>query len=275
MPYFDEILLGLIQGLTEFLPVSSSGHLQALKVWLDSPLAADLSFDVFVHFATLLAIGVYYRRDIYDLVRAWLPAERDDLGTAKAREDRRFLGYVVVGAVPAGVAGLFLKDSIESLPKDWPHCVSVFWLITAVGLVSLRFVRGPNERPLGVRAALWIGLFQALAILPGISRSGSTIIAGVWFGCRREEVARFSFLCAAPLILGATLLTGIDIFRDENYVAGSDLTGYLIGGAVAFVVGYLALRLLLRMLEKGALYWWAIYLVAAAGAYSGWLWSRP
>lgn len=270
MPYGDEILLGLIQGLTEFLPVSSSGHLQALKIWLDSPLAADLSFDVFVHFATLLAIGVYYRRDIFELSRAWIPGTSDP----KAPENRRFLGYVIAGAVPAGIAGLLFKDAIEEMPNAWPHWVSVFWLVSAVGLGSLYFQRGPNERKIDLKSALWIGIWQALAILPGISRSGTTIVAGVWFGCRRDEVARFSFLCAAPLILGATALTGLKIFQTEDYLAGTTLTGYLIGGSVAFVVGYFALTLLLRMLEKGALYWWSVYLVIAAGLYSGWLWQR-
>ncbi|MCA8961498.1 MAG: undecaprenyl-diphosphate phosphatase [Planctomycetes bacterium] len=262
MPYGDEMLLGAIQGLTEFLPVSSSGHLQAGERWLDSPLARDLSFDVFVHLATLVAVLWVFRRDFALLVRSVFEP---------GSEHRRLLGSVIVGAVPAGIVGLLLKDVIESLPSRWPYLVAVCWLVTAASLYSLRFGHRETRPSVTLPAALWIGAFQAVALLPGISRSGITICAALWIGCRREDAARFSFLCATPLIAGAAGLELFEVYRAGGPPAGATWTGYLIGGGVALITGYIALTILLRMLKAGALHYWAYYLVVVAGVYSGWL----
>ncbi|MEM7262619.1 MAG: undecaprenyl-diphosphate phosphatase, partial [Planctomycetota bacterium] len=271
MSFLDEVLLGALQGLTEFLPVSSSGHLHALQRWLDSPLAQDMTFDVLVHFATLIAVVIVFRADFAELFRGI--SGRD----AKAR---RLLVHVVIGAVPAGIVGLALEDTIEELPHHWPHVISVCWLVSAGALYSLRYVPSepdgaaePEEsepHPFTARTALWIGCFQALALLPGISRSGITICAALWIGCRRDMAARFSFLCATPLIAGATALKVADVVKAGKLPEGSSITGYAVGGAVALVTGFFALVVLLRMLRAGALHRWAYYLVAMAIAYSAW-----
>ncbi len=265
IPYGEELLLGAIQGLTEFLPVSSSGHLHALEHWLDSPLAQDLSFDILVHFATLIAVVWVFRRDFRRLIASVFNGDPDQ---------RRLLIAVVVGAVPAGVVGLLLKDSIEEWPLQWPYLVSVCWLVTAGALFTLR--RPPEEtKPnVTITIALWIGAFQAIALLPGISRSGITICAALWMGCKREEAARFSFLCATPLIAGATVLQVYEVIQDGGLPDGSTWTGYLVGGVTALVTGYFALTLLLKMLKSGSLHVWAYYLVPASALYAAWLWNQ-
>jgi len=264
IPYRDEVILGIVQGLTEFLPVSSSGHLAALEIWLESPLAHDLTFDIFVHFATVLAVVVVFRKDFVFLFKGLSPGGRE------AREARHLAGLLLIGAVPAGVVGLLAQDPIARVPTLFPHAISLAWLLTAGALLSLKAIKpGRPERALDARAAMWIGCMQIFALLPGVSRSGFTIVAALWWGLGARDAARFSFLCATPLILGATAKTLLELWsRSEGVVVP---TGFWVGGIAAALTGYLALLLLLGMLRKGALHWWAGYLLIAAASYSGWL----
>ena len=265
IPFGEEILLGAVQGLTEFLPISSSGHLYAIESWLNSPLVKDLSFDILVHFATLIAVLWVFRSDFTRLIRSMFGGDP---------EERRLLLSVVMGAVPAGLAGLFLKDQIETWPHEWPYLVSVCWLVTALALITLKRPSKENRATITIGMALWIGSFQAVALLPGVSRSGITICAALWIGCKREEAAKFSFLCATPLIAGATMLQLLDLVQAGRLPEGATLGGYLAGSITALITGYFALRLLLTMLKRGALHWWAYYLVAIAVGYFSWVkWS--
>ena len=267
--YIEAILLGVLQGISEFLPISSSGHLQALKEVLGSTELGDQALDVFLHFATLLAVLIIFRGEFLRLIRGlWTPGK-----------DRQLLFYVIVGAIPAGLAGLLLKKLVfDPYPDILTPYIGVFWLITAGVLWTLR---KPSAGDVGdgvnMKTAVWIGCWQILALLPGISRSGITIAAALWRGTRRDEAATFSFLMATPLILGATLLEVLNL-RDvieAGEFPKERLWAYGVGSLVAFVTGVFALLVLLKMLRTGLLHWWAYYLAPVAVLYSGWwYWLR-
>lgn len=267
----ESLLLGVVQGLTEFLPVSSSGHLLGLKALLGSSNLGDQTLDVFLHFATLIAVFLVFRSEFARLFR----------GLFRGGSERALLVAVILAASPAGIVGLLAGDWVETLGGRFPGLLPVCWLLSAAALLSLRRSTASPEsppasreedlqQPIGVRAALWVGVWQVLALLPGVSRSGITIAAGIWCGLRREQAASFSFLCATPLILGATLLKTIDLVQ-ESSASAFPLSSYLLGGVVAFFTGWGALIVLLRMLRGGSLHYWAYYLIPAALAYALWL----
>jgi len=268
--YLELLILAIVQGLTEFLPISSSGHLEAWKRISGSSLQGDLTIDVLLHFATLLSVVVVFRRDFVRLLR----------GFWQAGEDRRDLLLVGLGAVPAGIVGLLFEDSIESFSAHYPYLLSICWLFCGLAfLIQHRFSEtAVNQQPkrIGVGAALWIGCWQALALLPGVSRSGITILAALFIGVSRTDSARYSFMIAAPLIVGATMLK-------LKKVVGSGAAGDLmslslgLGFVTAFVVGLIALQILLRMLNSGRIYLWGYYLIAVSVGLGLWtaLNSRP
>ena len=232
------LILGIVQGLTEFLPVSSSGHLslgQAL-MGLDKE---DLTFTVLVHAATALSTVVVFRKDMVGLLKGVMA--RGDEGA----QSRRYTGLLLLSAVPAGVLGLLFKDQIEAL--DTPQFVGAMLCVTALVLfLSQRAASG--EQPLTALRVLGIGAAQAMAILPGISRSGSTIGAAVMLGISREEAARFSFLMALIPIGGATLLTLKDLM-EQPAVADGPWLGYALGTVAAFASGWAACTWMIRLVK--------------------------
>ncbi|MGD9126671.1 MAG: undecaprenyl-diphosphate phosphatase [Planctomycetia bacterium] len=254
MYLFIEILvLAIIQGIAEFLPISSSGHLVIGSAIFDAfgaELQEKLAMGIVLHVGTLLAILVFYWRRILRLLTS----------------DRRVIPLLIVGSIPAGVVGILLKDSIERIFEE-PIYAGVFLIITGVILLlSKRCKSGETEcRNLSYLGAFLIGLSQAFAILPGISRSGSTIVAGLGLGMKREEAATFSFLLAIPAIGGAGLIHFKDLL--ENPAAQTTpLLPLLIGGLVSFVVGLAALAWLIRWLQEGRLQlfaWW-LFIVGPA-----------
>jgi len=245
------ILLALIQGLTEFLPVSSSGHLALGGLLMNIP-SEDISFEIVVHLGTLMAVLAVYRKDITDLLAGVVRRDSGSLALA---------GMLAIASVPAALAGYFLQDRIEGLFGS-PVAISAMLLITGSVLFSTRFMKpGMRSRPT-VSGSLLVGVSQAVALLPGISRSGFTISAGLFSGIRREEAARFSFLLSVPAILGASFLKLGD--------AGAGDTGLslmLVGFAVSAATGYVALRLLLRFLRAGRFssFAWYCWLLGIAG----------
>ena len=263
----ETIALAILQGLTEFLPVSSSGHLEGWKRISDSELRGDITLDVLLHFATLLAVLIVYRGEVKRLLG----------GLFRSGPARRDLGLVFVGTIPAGLVGLFAHDAIESFSLSVPVLLPICWGACGLALLSSK---GALQRPeegepagdsfaaagISLRGAIWIGAWQAVALLPGVSRSGITIVAALWFGVRREAAARFSFLIAAPLIAGASILELPEIFSGEGGVQLS--ASLLVGFVTAFLVGWGALILLLRLLQGGRLYLWGFYLLALAAFFS-------
>lgn len=245
--YVHAIILGIVQGITEFLPISSDGHLVLAQSILNGPdradTVADFQTEVALHLGTLLAIIVVYRDDLWNL-----------------RKQPRTCLAIVIATIPAVIVGLLVKDWIQTQTQTplWAGCGL---LVTAAFLFAATYF----ERHDGARddvslwTALLIGIFQATAILPGVSRSGTTISVGLMSGLRRETAATFSFLMAVPVIGGAIVLTAKDAIE-----AGTHVESYgplSVGIVVSFVVGWLALKGLLRIVKQRKLHWFAWYCV--------------
>ena len=272
-------LLGLVQGLTEFLPISSSGHLLVVP-WLlgwTSPLLNSLTFDVALHLGTLGAVIVYFRREWQALGRALLTPTPHR--TAEIAAQRRLAWLLVLGSVPAGLAGLLMDDVVETLFR---HPIVVAAMLVTVGVLMwiAELHYAPSERTrssltaLTVRDAVVVGLAQATALIPGVSRSGITIVAGLTTGLSREMAARFSFLLGSPVIAGAGLLK-----IGQLLGAGLDaaqLAPFLAGMVMAFAVGYGAIALLLAYVRERPLHIFVIYRLALAALIgAGWYLGRP
>jgi len=248
------ILLGLIQGLTEFLPVSSSGHLAIAQHFLSGFSQPGVLFDVLLHFGTMLAVVLYFRRDLANLLTS--PFQK----SAEALRHRRLLVLLLLGSVPTALIGLTFKDFFEGMFENIPF-IALMLLITGTLLfVSEKFRRGHRrEDQMDIVDALLVGTVQGCAIIPGISRSGSTIAALLLRGVDGETAARFSFLLALPAVFGATLLS----LRHLSEVATGEVPIYLAGAGVAFIVGLLSIHLLLAVIRKRRLFAFAIYCWAA------------
>ena len=276
---FQAALLGLVQGLTEFLPVSSSGHLLVVP-WLlgwTSPLLNSLTFDVALHLGTLGAVIVYFRHQWWALGRALAPAAPHR--TAEVAAQRRLAWLLVLGSVPAGTAGLLVDEVVETLFR---HPIVTAAMLVTVGVLMwvAELHYAPSERTrssltaLSVRDAVVVGMAQATALIPGVSRAGITIVAGLTTGLSRETAARFSFLLGAPVIAGAGLLktgqllgTGLD---------AAQIAPFLAGMVMAFAVGYGAIALFLAYVRERPLHIFVIYrLGLAALIAAGWYLGRP
>jgi len=257
MDLLQAIVIGLVQGLTEFLPVSSSGHL-VLVPWVLGWKGPPLAFDVLLHVATLGAVVLFFRRDLARIVRGVV-------GRGKA-EDRRLGWAIVIGTIPAGVAGVLLGDFFEELFSE-PMAVGGFLLVTAALLTGAERL---SHRRLGLdkisyRSGLFVGLAQAVAIAPGISRSGATMAMALALDFDRETAARFSFLLSIPVILGA----GIVQFSGDTQLpalASAESVAWAVGAVAAFASGYAAIRFLLAFLRSRTLYPFAVYCALAGTA---------
>ncbi|MEZ5359018.1 MAG: undecaprenyl-diphosphatase UppP [Candidatus Zixiibacteriota bacterium] len=253
MTVWDAIILGIVQGLTEFLPISSSGHL-VISEHLLGVTMPGISFEVWLHFGTLIAVLVYFFKRIVLLLTALIPGGGED-----ATYRRTTVWAIVVGTVPAVVVGLLLKSTIEEAFSS-PVFASSMLLVT--GAFLLLSVLAKNKQ-LGVTIpkGLYIGLAQAFAILPGISRSGSTITMAMFLGMKPSEAAEFSFLLAIPAVGGAFLLdmlsAGGELFTGDAFML------YIVGTMVSFVFGLLSIHYLLKIVKKGSFYFFGFYCLAA------------
>lgn len=266
MSELSAALLGVIQGITEFLPISSSAHLILARTWFDwdaGPFA--LPFDVACHVGTLVAVVAYFRRDLAEMVGGVVrPSSGDGQPT-------RRVWLLVVGTVPVAVVGLAFGDVIERSLRT-PAVVAVALAVGAVVFVAVERARVGSrlEASLTAREAVLIGIGQALALVPGVSRSGATIVVGLVLGLRREAAARFGFLLGIPAILAATVRESIAL-RDT--VVTSEMAGlFAIGAIASCAVGYITVKFLLRYLVGHSLDIFAVYrvLLAAAVALPWW-----
>jgi undecaprenyl-diphosphatase len=242
----DAILWGLIQGLTEFLPVSSSGHLVLIPALLERE-GPDLATSAMLHLGTLAAVLLYFRSDL--------------VGMAKFdRPGRKMITLIVIGTVPAVVLGLAFKGAIEDLIKD-PRSVAFMLIVTGVVLLGTTLLRIGDTRTEDLRPldAILTGLAQSLALIPGISRSGMTITSGLLRGMSRTEAARFAFLLGIPVIAGAGLLEIADVLGSGASIDSAVWIGMIVAG----VSGYAAIAFLLRVLNRVGLAPFGIYCVVA------------
>ncbi len=264
MTIIQSIILGIIQGATEFLPISSSGHLVLVPHLLgwDIPAQDAFVFDVLVQVATLIAVFAYYWNDLIGIVHATVNGIRHKQPFA---EPQARLGlYLIIATVPAGLAGLMFSETFERAFGS-PRATSFFLLGTA-GLLLIAERAGKRSRTsedIGWKDALWIGAFQILALFPGISRSGATITGGMLKDLNRSTAARFSFLMSVPIMLAAGLIATLRLAQLPH--AFTLLPTYSAGFVTAAIVGYLSIRWLIKFLTQRPLYIFAIYCVVFAG----------
>ncbi|MBK6710627.1 MAG: undecaprenyl-diphosphate phosphatase [Chloroflexi bacterium] len=263
MSIIEAIFLGILQGATEFLPVSSSGHLVLVPAIFDIT-APDLTLIGLVHLGTLVAVLIYFRRDLWDImVGVWRGlAERQPLGTTNAR-----LGwFIVVGCIPAALAGFLLQDFFDGVFSH-PNWAAFFLLVTAVLLViGERMISGKKTfDTMNWLDTIVIGLFQMAALFPGWSRSGSTIAGGLLRGFDRPTAARYSFLLGVPVILGAGLLSLLDVLTAEVMMFSTAV--YLSAFLAAAISGYLCIAFLLNWVRSHSLYIFAVYTAVLGTGY--------
>jgi len=249
MNWFEALILGIVQGLTEFLPVSSSGHLEIGKVLLNVEVKEDLTFTVLVHFATVLSTITVFFSDIRDLTRG--------LFAFRWNSETKFVARILVSMIPVLVVGILFREEVESLFTGNLVLVGGALLVTALLLASTQLVKSGNKQ-IPFLDALLMGIAQAAAVIPGISRSGATISTGLLLKNDRSEVARFSFLMVLLPIIGAALLDILSLSSSTGepaVPAGALVVGFL----GAYVSGFLACRWMIRLVKRGNLYWFALY----------------
>jgi undecaprenyl-diphosphatase len=248
MSYLDAVILGILQGLTEFLPVSSSGHLVLAQAILGVK-QPGVSYEVLVHLATALAVVIYFRGWILLLLRS--------LFKGAMKSERAVLGYLIIGTVPAGVLGVLFSDFFESIFSN-PLVTSLMLFVTGAILLATRYVR-TGRGNVSLVSAVAMGFGQALAIMPGISRSGATIAAGMAAGVNPARAAEFSFLLSIPAILGAAVFKA-----DELLLLRADLMGqYTAGAVVSFALALLAVYTVLAVVRRGKFDYFGYYCVVA------------
>jgi undecaprenyl-diphosphatase len=268
MDLIQSILLGILQGITEFLPVSSSGHLALARALIGQNLEPGITFEIVVHFGSFCSIVVYYRKliaeIITDLFKALTPVSLKE-GHFIKDESVRFSFFILLSMIPAMIIGFTLKDTIEQLFIN-PFFVSVMLIVTGTILFSTRFVKNPQKEVDGWRALL-MGVAQAMAIIPGISRSGSTISVGLFSGVNRNSVANFSFLMVLPVLAGAMILEVQEI--SGTGIHSAEIAVLFAGFLASFLSGYLALTYLIKILKREKFHYFSYYCwaVGIAGAY--------
>ena len=247
MSFLDALILGIVQGLTEFLPVSSSGHLVIAEALLKVK-QPGINLELLVHLGTLLSVMIYFRAQIFRLIKG--------LFVREMRQERRIILLLIIGTIPAGLVGVLLKDFFESTFSN-PVETSIELIITGWILFLPRLVKA-GTAGLTIPTVIWMGIGQAIAILPGISRSGSTIVAGMLAGVKPAEAAEFSFLLSIPAIAGAIVL-GIP---DMAAISSDLVMPYILATVVSFVFGLIAVYWVLSAVKRGKFEYFAYYCFA-------------
>jgi undecaprenyl-diphosphatase len=247
--WFEAVVLGLIQGLTEFLPVSSSGHLELGNYLFGINPEENFYFSIALHGATVLSTILVLRREIAELVRGFLRFQYN--------EETRYVFKILISMIPTAVAGFFLKEIAENFFTGNMISLGIQFLITAL-LLFMTFIIKPKERPINYFDSFIIGIAQAVAILPAVSRSGATIATGMMLGNNKSDIAKFSFLMVLIPIIGANL---VEMKSGDFNTGGTSLTIILAGFVTAFVSGYIACKWMINLVKKGNLGWFAIYCV--------------
>jgi undecaprenyl-diphosphatase len=249
MDILKSLLLGIIQGLTEFLPVSSSGHLEIFKVFLDFSYDStnSLFFTLIVHLATALSAIIFFWKDVKEIIMSLISFKKD--------ENTFFALYILVSMIPAGLAGYFFESEINYLFNGDLILVGLMLILTSI-ILYLSDCFNNSSKKLNFKSSLLIGLTQALAILPGISRSGATIGTSIFLGLNRDIAAKFSFLMVVPIIFGSSLKI---IFDNEIEFNNNNISNYLVGFTSALISGYYACKWMIIFVKKSKLIYFSIY----------------
>jgi len=260
MTLLEAIFLGFLQGVTEFLPVSSSGHLVISEHLLGVKQANSVFFEVVVHFGTLCAIiAVYYQEIAKLLAFVFVPSNRKQLSLEESKNTANLLLLIVLATIPTALIGIFFRDTFKTL-FDVPIAVGIALLITGSLLLCTTFAKPKEKNFSNVKwyKGIGVGLMQGISITPGISRSGSTIAIGMFLGIDRTTAANFSFLMAVPAILGA-MVTQI---KNISEIGSIGIINAASGFVASFIFGYVSLKLLLKIVRKGKLHYFAYYCFA-------------
>ena len=254
MDTLQAFVLGIIQGLTEYLPVSSSGHLTIGSYFFGlEDGESNLMFGIAVHLATVLSTLVILWKDIVWLIKGCLKFQWND--------EMKYLVNIIISMIPIGIVGVFFKDAVEEVFGSGLFVVGLMLLLTATLLTFSYYAKPRQKENISMKDAFIIGLSQACAVMPGLSRSGSTIATGLLLGNKKEKLAQFSFLMVIPPIVGEALLDCLKIAKDgyETAMAGISPISMLVGFLAAFVVGCLACKWMINIVKKGKLIYFAIY----------------
>ena len=253
MNELQALLLGIIQGLTEYLPVSSSGHLtigqELFGITVDDK--AKLAFDIVVHVATVMSTLVILWKEIEWIFKGFFKFKMND--------EMRYVFNILVSMIPVGFVGLFLKDYVEEIFGSGLLIVGCMLLLTASLLAFSYFAKPRQKENISLKDAFIIGIAQACAVMPGLSRSGSTIATGLLLGNKKEMLAKFSFIMVIPPILGEALLDTLKVAKGENVFGSIGTTPLIIGFIAAFISGCIACKWMINIVKKGKLIYFAIY----------------
>ena len=255
MDWLEALILGLVQGLTEYLPVSSSGHLAIGSYLFGIEGEENLAFTVAVHVATVLSTLVILWKEIDWIFRG--------LFKCRINDETRYVGNIIISMIPVGIVGVFFKDYVEDVFGSGLMIVGYMLLVTAALLAFSYYARPRQKEKISWRDALVIGIAQACAVMPGLSRSGSTIATGLLLGNKKETLAQFSFLMVIPPILGEALLDVMKAVKGEEAFGGIDILPLTIGFLAAFVSGCLACKWMINIVKKGKLIYFGIYCAIA------------
>lgn len=251
MDWIEALILGIVQGLTEYLPVSSSGHLAIASNFFGINGEDSLMFTVAVHVATVLSTLVMLWKEIDWILKGLFKFEMN--------AETKYALNILVSMIPVGIVGLFFKDKVEEAFGSGLLVVGVMLLVTAVLLIFSYYARPRQKERLSLRDAFVIGLAQACAVMPGLSRSGSTIATGLMLGNKKEMLAQFSFLMVIPPILGEALLDILKAVKGEDVMGGVGMLPLCVGFLAAFISGCFACKLMINIVKKGKLVYFGIY----------------
>lgn len=229
--------MSVIQGVAEWLPISSSGHLALMHSFFGFQ---SLSFDVFLHFASILAVLFIFRKDIIQLLNL------------RKKENLNYIFFIILGIIPAGLVGVIFKDQIESFFSSLFY-LGIFFIVSGILIYSTKFAQVKHKK-IGLFDSLFIGVFQAVAILPGISRSGATISSGIFRGIKKEEAVKFSFFMAIPIVLGAAVIELKDLVATNL-----DYSLLIVSFIITFLVSLFTIKLLLKIIKTDKFYLFGVY----------------
>lgn len=256
MSWIEALILGILQGLTEYLPVSSSGHLAIGSALFGIEGEDNLTFTIVVHVATVLSTLVILWKEISWIFRG--------LFKFQMNEETRYVINIIISMIPIGIIGVFFKDYVEDIFGSGLFIVGCMLLLTALLLTYSYYAKPRPKEKISMKDAFIIGLAQACAVLPGLSRSGSTIATGLILGNKKESLAQFSFLMVIPPILGEALLDGMKIVKDAS-MAGAEIStlSLIVGFLAAFISGCIACKWMINIVKKGKLIYFGIYCAIA------------
>jgi len=250
MDWLQALILGIIQGLTEFLPISSSGHLIIGKELLGLEVTDNIAFETVVHCATVLSTITILRKEIIGLILK--------LFKLQWNPETQYIGMIFLSMIPVMIVGLFFKNTVEQLFGEGLTLVGAMLLVTAALLSLTSLVKFPQRKPMGWGSAFLMGIAQAVAVLPGLSRSGATIATGLLAGVKKEEVAKFAFLMVLIPILGETALSAMK-GDFSAAVSGIPASSLIIGFFAAYICGCFACKFMIELIKRTNLLWFALY----------------